>query len=189
MTTTAVFAEILAIGIQTVIILGVGLAAIVDLQPFVSDAESWTVLATIAVLAIAYVLGVAVDRLADSLLGAFAARRPDPQRVDFGRARRRVLEASSPLVTFLEYQRSRMRLMRGTVLNLVIAIPVLNLAIVRFASDASAWAYVVANVVLLAAIAAGWYAHNQIRSAQERWLQLVAGGAISPSSPDDPAST
>jgi hypothetical protein len=187
MTTTAVFAEILAIGIQTVIVLGVGLAALIDIEPMMSGVESWTALATIAVLAIAYVLGVTVDRLADSLLGAFAARRPDPERLDFGLARRRVLQASSPLATFLEYQRSRMRLMRGTVLNLVITVPVLNLAISRFAAEADPYAYVTGNLILLIAIAACWYAHNQIRVAQERWLELIVEGAVSPASPDDPA--
>jgi hypothetical protein len=53
MTTTAIFAEILAIGIQTVIVLGVGLAALVDIEPIMGGVESWTALATITVLAIA----------------------------------------------------------------------------------------------------------------------------------------
>ena len=179
MTTTAVFAEIIAIGIQAVIVLGVGLAAVVDLGPVASELQNWAALTTVAVLAIAYVLGVAVDRLADSLLGALITRRGGPSQLDFGRARLRVLQTSSPLANFLEYQRSRMRLMRGTVLNLLTAIPIVNLTLARMPSGVSVGVYLLANGLLVGTIAACWYAHMQIRKAQDRWLDLLVDEASS----------
>ena len=182
MTTTAIFAEVLAIGVQTAIILGIALSTIVDLGPLVSGLEEWIALTTIGAVAITYVLGVAVDRLADSILGSLRRRTKRHDSLQFGEARLRVLERSSPVSSFLEYQRSRMRLMRGTVFNLVIAIPVVNLALVNSGIDA-AGAYALANLALVVAVAACWFAYVEIGAAQDRWLDLVARSGGTPVSP------
>jgi hypothetical protein len=90
--------------------------------------------------------------------------------------RRQVLEADSPVSSFLEYQRSRMRLMRGSVLNLLLAVPILNLFLaVRLHAGPSL--FLLANASLAAGVAVCWFAYLKIGAAQDNWLTLLDGEA------------
>lgn len=183
MTTTAVFAEILVLGLQAVAWLALALAVVIDPGPALSALEPWATLVTIMVLAGAYVLGVLVDRIADSVAGRF--RRSDPSEASadgssFRSARRRLLSADTPLASFLEYQRSRLRLTRGTALNSVLTIPVTNVFLWN-AGLATAPAVIGANAFLLGLLAASLYAHSAIRKAHEGWMR--EGSRLEPPTP------
>jgi len=120
MTTTTLFAEILIVGLQASIWMGLiaatalgwNLGDVLDRLAGISGA------AMILLLAVAYVAGIIVDRFADSVgaqvrrFGGTKGRRRAPANM-----RMRVLLSDTPAVRFLEYQRSRIRIMRGTVLN------------------------------------------------------------------------
>lgn len=178
MTTTAVFAEVLVIGLQAVGLSLLGVAAFVDLRPIASSLDGWQTLVTIGVLGFAYVLGVIVDRVSDSVLtpirrlGGRAPRR-------FGDVRFQVLQADSPLTSFMEYQRSRMRLMRGTAANLAVGIPVLNLFLLRTGADPMPNVLVVANAVGLTLLVLSLYTFLRIGGAQDDWLRLVRQRGVS----------
>ncbi len=174
MTTTAVFAEILAIGIQACVLLAVAVAAFVDLGPALSAVGGWEALMTIAFLAIAYVVGVIVDRLADTALTPLRNRVSDHDTGTRARMRRRVLAEATPLSSFLEYQRSRMRLMRGTILNLVIAVPVANAFLLFRLAEANPGHFVVVNLVTIGLLLACVFAFVEIVRAQDKWLDLIA---------------
>ena len=170
MTTTAVFAEVLVIGLQAVVWITLALAAFIDPSPAFAAMERWTALATLLILAAAYVLGVVIDRLADSLAkGLVRPNRSPGEGVRSRAARRDILRGGGPLATFLEYQRSRIRLTRGTALNLVIALPIANLFVLRVA-NADGAVLLAVNAGLLIALVATVYAHGLIRSAHDAWL-------------------
>ncbi len=173
MNTTAVFTELLVIGLQAVAWIALAAASFLDFGSAMSALRGWETLVTIVVLAIAYVLGVVVDRIADSLLGPLRNRtsQRDPDQV--GRARMHILKSASPLSSFREYQRSRMRLMRGTTFNLAVALPIVNIFVWRTAVEPSPLAFIALNAVTLIAIIVTWNAYLQIGIAQDRWLNLV----------------
>ncbi len=186
MNTTAVFTELLVIGLQAVAWIALAAASFLDFGSAMSALRGWETLVTIVVLAIAYVLGVVVDRIADSLLGPLRNRasQRDPEQV--GRARMHILRSASPLSSFLEYQRSRMRLMRGTTFNLAVALPIVNIFVWRTAVEPSPLAYIALNAVTLIAITVTWNAYLQIGVAQDRWLSLV-GDSHDESQRDQPS--
>ena len=136
MATTALFVELLVVGLQAeawLILLTVTL-----LGPFPMPwdrLEKWTALLTIVAVGVAYVLGIIVDRLAD-VVTEFALRPGDRQTQSVPRMRLRVMKESEALAAFLDYQRSRVRIARGTVANLALGGPVLLLSSAHAASNA-----------------------------------------------------
>jgi hypothetical protein len=188
-TTTAVFAEIIVVGLEAEAWIVVAVLAIwgtewVDLD----SVDSWTALVTILVLAAAYVLGIIVDRIADSLGKRVAKRirkalsKKNKKRkpaVSFSAQRLLVLhEGGEGVIKFLEYQRSRQRVARGTVVNVVCAIPSV-LAFLHWGTDASpGWLAGVLAVGVLV-LAASVYANERILKAYEenlsRAYNLVRG--------------
>jgi hypothetical protein len=131
MSTTAIFVEVLIIGIQaaiwvTLLILsmfGYHWATTLKL-----NLQGWESLATIGVLSFCYTLGVIVDRLADAFyiilnpktfllrnkwINRNADRAHDSVRIA-------VLCSDKSLTNFLEYLRSRLRIARATVFNIVL---------------------------------------------------------------------
>ena len=176
MKTTAVFAEVLAIGIQAVGLVGLAFAAFADPLPALDQAAGWEAALTIALLAFAYVLGVVVDRVADSLFTPLRNRTSRHDAAARARARHLMLRQESPLATFLEYQRSRMRLMRGTMLNLLVALPVVMAFLAYRAPDAHWTAYVLALGAIVLLLVACYYAFVAIIHAQDKWLHIVEAG-------------
>jgi uncharacterized membrane protein (DUF485 family) len=138
MATTPVFAEILVLGLEVeawlVLLL---LAAFGTGWVDVGDVKDFASLVTVVVLALAYVLGIIVDRLADTLLDRLEKTKRGKrikQRMSKNRnlekpekvaiMRMTVMHESEGLTRFLDYQRSRWRVARATVLNIAIAGPV-----------------------------------------------------------------
>lgn len=131
MATTAVFAEILIVGLEaaawvSLLVLDVFGRGWIDPEKL----KGWETLVTLLIVALAYVLGILIDRVADTiwkqvgrLLGALRTE-PDKGKPTYAEMRMEILaRGETALAAFLEYQRSRLRVARGTVLNLVAIIP------------------------------------------------------------------
>ena len=166
MATTALVTEILIVGLQAeawiaMFVLAAFGTGWVDL----GGVQSWAALVTILVLATAYVLGIVVDRLADSALGL--VRGPNP--AGFAQRRLEVLHRSPGMAPFLEYQRSRLRIARGTLFNLVVGTVAAVAFVLRGVDVGDAWALAVLAVAALA-IAATWVAASRIGDAYEKRL-------------------
>jgi len=133
--TTAVFAEILIVGLQVEAWIVLLLLSVFGTEWIhLSEVKDFATLLTIVVLALAYVLGIILDRLADTLLDRFektgrgkrvkarfskSAELEGPQNV--ATMRMKVMIESDGATRFLDYQRSRWRIARATVVNLAIA--------------------------------------------------------------------
>src|SRR3954453_13587104 len=88
-----------------------------------SAVESFAAVVTILLVGLAYAIGVLIDRVADALmLKAFVVPRPRPVDKPAGidRMRLLVLARDDGVARFMDYQRSRMRVGRVTVLNLIL---------------------------------------------------------------------
>ncbi len=195
-TTTAVFTEVLVVGLQAVAWLTLLVLALfgtewVDLKTI----QAWTTLVTILVLATAYVLGVFVDRIADTLvlwlvkrvqkihgqmkeLGLIrqpptrtdvSARTAEGANVTFDRMRLEVLQKGEGMAALLDYQRSRQRVARGTILNVICATPCVLVFLTRRTDASNQWCIVAAGVLLIL-LAAAVYANEQIFRAYGRNL-------------------
>lgn len=139
------FAEILIIGLEVEAWLVLALLSVfgTDWLLELDGAKDYATLLTIVVLALAYVLGIIVDRLADTLLDRFEdtslgntvqefmSKKPRFHKESgLATMRMTVMAASDGMTPFLDYQRSRWRIARATVLNLAIAGPVAALYLV-----------------------------------------------------------
>lgn len=125
MATTALFAELLVVGLQAeawLVLLALTLLGTPTL-PW-EQLEKWSVLVTLSAVAVAYVLGIVVDRLADGIVESVLPRRPR-SRASVPHKRLTVLMHSAALSGFLDYQRSRLRVARGTAANLLVGGPIL----------------------------------------------------------------
>lgn len=167
MTTTAVFAEILVAGLGALVwLLMLVLAMFPSTTLRVDSLQEWGALLTLVVAAGAYVLGVAVDRTADSAWDAFS-RTPVGSWVNrqFGESshwyktpapvskmRLTVIKESENLAKFLDYQRSRLRVARATALNLAASLPA---AIMYLTTRIDAGPVGVVTVVFLLLVAFG----------------------------------
>jgi hypothetical protein len=120
--TTAVFAEILIVGLQVEAWLALVLLSVfgtkwIDLDQ-ISD---FAALVTVLVLALAYVLGIVADRLTDTMLNRVERTRRKERfknlPVKVSKMRMTVMHESDGMTRFLDYQRSRWRIARATVVN------------------------------------------------------------------------
>lgn len=143
MATTAVFAEILIVGLEAAAWLGLlVLGALGKNGVDVHGLKGWDAEVTIVGVAAAYALGILVDRGSDSLLdwldkrrvgrwancmlerrkpdelSAWADTKPSVRKMRFA-----VMHEDSGIPKFLEYQRSRLRIARASFLNLLAATP------------------------------------------------------------------
>jgi 8-oxo-dGTP pyrophosphatase MutT (NUDIX family) len=126
--TTAVFAEILIAGLEAAAWLALLVAGIVGTDWIDTERlHGWEALTTAVVLAAAYVLGILVDRFADSfhrwLAKAWPGRAVD-KPASIPRMRLTMLQVGGDLARFFEYQRSRQRIARATAVNCALAVPV-----------------------------------------------------------------
>lgn len=164
MATTPVFAEILVLGMEVeawlvLLILSAFGTEWID----VGDLKDFAALATIGVLALAYILGILVDRLADTLLDIFEKTKVGkrifcwmtknkdlelPQKTgseepeEISVMRMTVMYHSEGLIRFLDYQRSRWRVARGTVINTAIGGLVGGLYVAVGTDQPWGWAFV-----------------------------------------------
>jgi hypothetical protein len=121
MSTPEVLVEVLVAGTQALAWLLLALLGLVGHIPrSLPPVLGGSILAGLGILAGAYTLGVVIDRVADTLLEGLENRvrapivegmPPEPVM------RLRVLATEAGAATFLNYQRSRIRIARATVLN------------------------------------------------------------------------
>jgi ADP-ribose pyrophosphatase YjhB (NUDIX family) len=161
--TTPLVAELLIIGLETEACI-----ALVTLSIFgtdwisLEDVKSWVLPITILALALAYVLGILVDRLADWIFKRFL-----PQQAS--KTRMKVFDKSPGMAAFLEYQRSRERIARGTAVNAVIA--VFSGVAFLIAQTHARWPAILGYVlVMLAAVLAS---HLATASIHRGWLKRM----------------
>ena len=135
MTSTAIFAEILVVGLQATVWVALLCLLIADLNGVhvggitarLGALKEWATLITTFVIGFAYTLGIIVDRIADSLWSWIndalrseageANKKPGPS---VPKKRLQIMSRDEGLTKFLEYVRSRMRIARSTSLNLVL---------------------------------------------------------------------
>lgn len=127
MATTAIFAELLIIGLEACVWLVLFSRIILGTSEVdISVLKGWEALATIFVLGVAYTLGIVVDRLTDSLLHSIDVKlrnRWIPRREgdpSVSERRLRIMAENERMAEFLDYLRSRVRIARSTVFNLAL---------------------------------------------------------------------
>lgn len=123
MTTSLLFVELIIIGLQAMVWLGLlafSYASIGNLLACLKDIDGAL---TVLILGFSYTLGLLVDRLADALYAPWNDRLkkkiiPNPAP-NIGTMRYQIDKENTPLNQFLEYTRSRMRIARATSLNML----------------------------------------------------------------------
>ena len=148
-----------------------------------ADVKDFAVLLTVVVLAFAYVLGIIVDRLADTVLDRFEQTRRGKRikgRMSKNRKlskpakvatmRMTVMHESEGMGRFLDYQRSRWRIARATVVNLAIAGPVAALYLAVGTDEGWLWA-LVPPACALVLIPVTYFAGVRI---QDAWVGRLA---------------
>jgi hypothetical protein len=131
MSTTSLFVEILVVGIQTLVWLVLLIHARWDVKLFLDmlkEYKDYAALITTLLLAFAYVIGIFVDRIADSFCRwlRYSGDHSLPESV--GKARLRIMKESEGMAKFLDYQRSRLRIARATVFNIFIMIIMVSIS-------------------------------------------------------------
>jgi hypothetical protein len=119
----AYVAEILVTGLQATLWLtfvrltATGVDWIDD--PIAEPLKAWATLITVFVVGFAYALGTIIDRIADSLLSRYDKKdESKPLKENWSKVRLQMMAQDQELNKFLEYVRSRLRIVRATVLNL-----------------------------------------------------------------------
>jgi 8-oxo-dGTP pyrophosphatase MutT (NUDIX family) len=192
--TTAIFAEILIAGLGTFVWLSLIIISVFGTDWLPADfLSNSTAIVGIGLFAIAYVLGILTDRLADSFFGWLKGTRagmwlnrnfgedshtydtPD----DVGKMRLVVLRDSEGMSRFLDYQRSRLRIARATAANLAVLVPTL-LIYGTLGNDVSIGALLVVEVILVLFLVLSLFAAERIGSAyikrlSEAFLLLQRG--------------
>ena len=178
MATTAIFAEILIVGLEAAAWLSLLIVTIFGTGWIGSDElEGWEALVTVLVLAAAYVLGIVIDRLADTAWGELAwihrwrkgTRDEDGERPSVPVKRLTVMAQGGAMANFLEYQRSRLRVARATIVNLVVAIPIAAVYVGRN-TDATGTQLTALILVGAGLLAVSIFAAARIQEAFEKRL-------------------
>jgi hypothetical protein len=182
MPTTSLFVELIVTGVGafgwvTLAVLTVFGYQWVDLDRLLSLAGLLPVLAV--ALAVTYVLGIAVDRVADQVFTPFARRlcsRSFATREDYERAKD-IVYIESSLRDLVEYNQSRLRICRGWVVNCAAGLISLNTFVwVQLPESTPRVKLTVAFSVLLLGVGAGalnaWY---QLRAVAYQRLAKQAG--------------
>jgi hypothetical protein len=210
MATTAMFIEILIIGLQAVVWLALLAASIFGTKSVqLQNLSDWETLIVVLVFAIAYVLGILVDRLADTVflrvlkvhdefvkrckskeavkkakLNALemaaeifrsikAVTRPKSKkekRTTFSTMRLKILMQNDAVAKFFDYQRSRLRIARATVLNLLLII-ISGIIFLTARTNFSALQITMFALVGVVLIALSLYAALRIEEAQTKNLE------------------
>ncbi|MEW5735719.1 MAG: hypothetical protein AB1921_12745 [Thermodesulfobacteriota bacterium] len=121
MTTSMLFAELVIIGIQVIVWLGLLFIGYLGIPAWIVNLKDWQTVVAVLVLCIGYTLGILFDRISDrvfarwnNILKQRIIPNPDPS---IGAMRYLIAEDNDHLNNFLEYTRSRMRISRASALN------------------------------------------------------------------------
>ena len=164
MSTTNLFVELLIVGIGAffwilLIVLGV-MNVTIESTSILFEMKYF-----IPLVSIIYVLGIVIDRVADSafdeLWGNKIRASIFPDRNDYYRARSLIFSSSESISDLLEYNRSRLRICRGWTLNSVMIVLSLNLYSFREKSPSDE-VVLLGSVVLLLFSVGAWYAWRNI---------------------------
>lgn len=188
---TAMFVEVLVVGIGFLTGLGILAAAIAGpgntrkLAPV-----GGTPLAAGAALAFAYALGILIDRAADTALAPARRRlraRSFPTSAAYAQARLKLAE-NPALTARADYARSRLRICRGWVLNSILLTLATDLALGRYSVEHRV--LLLATVAVLGALAAvGFYlSWHTITATGYHKLALQTAPAATPTVPSQPPS-
>jgi hypothetical protein len=129
MKTTALFAEVLVVGLVGLVWLVLLLMILPGLNVNVGELlkllSKHSFLSGVLLTALAYCFGVMIDRIADIIFDDWDHRRIrkkhfDVKEVKFTVARMKILHRGGDDVDFLHYQRSRIRIARASVLNFIL---------------------------------------------------------------------
>lgn len=169
MTTTALFVEILVVGIQAMVwcillVLAVtGYGWVDDIR---KSLDGWETAASVVALTFAYPLGVIVDRVADLVFYLIPPQdfvmKWERIRKDVDEAppddRIRILLSTGKAWEFLEFIRARIRITRTTTLNCAL----ITVAAIAFLESQgfSMTAVALAAIVGMIATGASWFAHG-----------------------------
>ncbi|MEU4154591.1 hypothetical protein [Streptomyces sp. NPDC026659] len=186
---TAMFVEVLVVGIGFLTGLGILAAALAGPDNIRRLAPAaGTPLAAGAALAFAYALGILIDRAADTAL-APARRRLRAQSFSTSAAYAQacVKLAESPvLVARADYARSRLRICRGWVLNSILLTLATDLALGRYPVEHRALLLATATV-LGALTTVGFYlSWHTITATGYRKLAIQTAHAPTPTVPSQP---
>ncbi len=123
MATTPLFVEIIVIGVGAFSALALIVTAALDV-PWLLFKDVTAFIFAFPFLALSYVLGIVVDRLADYLHSALSRQasksRPFASMAEYHEAHKLIRYYSGPVCQHLEYTRSRMRICRGWSVNCVL---------------------------------------------------------------------
>jgi len=135
MNTTSIFFEILVVGIQASlwIFLGLGSFDIVPLKNMnFADIKEWLTLLLPVLFCLCYTLGIVIDRLADALCMLYSPEKNLFKIEVFRKMKLKVLTSNEDVVNlriqlkegqlskYFSYIKSRLRVLRGTTLNLLL---------------------------------------------------------------------
>ena len=181
MTTTSLFVELIVIGVGALGWLTMALLAIFGYQ-WVDFGKLSSLAGLVPALAVIYVLGITVDRIADQVFGPLARRlqsRSFATREDYERAKD-LMYVRSPLRDLMEYNRSRLRICRGWVVNCALGVVSLNALVwSQLPENAPRMKLAVTGTVLLLAVSVGtfnaWYqlciVANERLASQARFVE------------------
>ena len=129
MSTTTVFVELLIIGLESVAWLSLLISSLFGLDWLTTIAgifEKADVFATIAVIGLAYVVGIVVDEICDSLIEPWAKRIRESVQSDtklkMWDVQAYVFSHSEVATSQLGYMRSRLRILRSSIFNIPLII-------------------------------------------------------------------
>ncbi|MFJ5157073.1 hypothetical protein ACIQCF_37185 [Streptomyces sp. NPDC088353] len=186
---TAMFVEVLVVGIGFLTGLGILTAAIAGPDNTRKLAPvGGTPLAAGAALAFAYALGILIDRAADTALTPARRRlraQSFPTSAAYAQARLKLTEIPA-LTARADYARSRLRICRGWVLNSILLTLATDLALGRYPVEHRA--LLLATATVLGALAAvGFYlSWHTITATGYRKLAIQTAPAPTPTVPSQP---
>ncbi len=177
MNTTNIFVELVVIGFHTLIWIGLIVLALVGYQNL-DIKELFTINLALPILALAYIFGILVDRIADiAFLAQDLKMRPVDKQADlpsFLTMRFYILNKSSAIYDQLEYTRSRLRIARASAFNFAFttlaALLFVWLQLGRTLSTQHLVLACVATVVIGAALTVASY---------EAWIALIRSYSVS----------
>lgn len=177
MNTTNIFVELVVIGFHGLIGIAIMVLALVGYRDI--DVEKLlTINLALPVLAIAYILGILIDRVSDRMfISQDYKMRPagaDANLPSFLTMRYYILHKSNDIYTQLEYIRSRLRIARASVLNFIL----LTLAVLLFVWLQLAKSFTAQNLIIIFVSILIIGAILTLASYQS-WLGLVRSYSIS----------
>lgn len=174
MNTTNVFVELLVIGLGPVAAATLVVAVAFDpaaLGPAALVDAGTSLLILVPLLAITYILGILVDRLADRTFSGWADRirhRYFDSDDEYHTARRTIVYHSEPMYRIRQYGRSRMRICRGWAVNAALLVVPANLYVAGALETGAVRGVLLSNVglgLLLLGTTLSWrvLAHSEYR--------------------------